>query len=144
MLAVFNKYLGWSVVLLSLLTLSGFLILSDHLGGWANAILAFILLNLLPFIVTGVLGTRNPIEYPMTRIIALQISRFYVFVTTILIPLTADHDFFYISIIGIFVILASFYFKVHKELQLLIFNFIGALIVATFAITGVSGLIESY
>lgn len=135
-LAKFNKYLGWSLLTLTVLTYAGFIIFSNQLGAWKFEILLFIFLIISPFGVTAFLGTRDAVAYPKSRNIAIKLGRFYVLVAAVIVPAVADWHFLYVSIIGSLVLLASYYFKTYKELQLLIINCLGLLIVGLFALTG--------
>lgn len=118
------------------------MVFSEKLGPWKDAIQMFVFVIIIPFVLTAYLGTRNPDTHLLSRDSVIWIGRFYLIVTAILIPLTADHDFLYISIIGAVVLLISFYFGSEKELQVLVVNGLGILIVGFIALAGIISLLE--
>lgn len=113
------------------------------MGPWADLFLIIVLLNLLPFAVSAALAILSPEYYPKSRVISNQLARFYLLVTLIIIPNIADDDYRYISLIGLVIVAASYYCGAKRELQLLIFNCIGMLIVGLVAVVGMYGLIAS-
>ena len=143
-MAKFNKYLGWSLLTFTVLTYAGFIVFSNYIGAWKYEVLLLFFLILCPFAVSAFLGIRDAIVYPKSRNMAVNIGRFYLLVAAVIIPAVADWDFLYVSVIGSLVLVASYYFKSQKELQLLIINCLGILIVGLFAVAGISGLIESF
>ena len=125
------------------LTSFGFALSAKHLGPFNFLILGILIAGMFPFAITAFLGTRNPESNPQSRNIAIHIGRVYIFITTILVPLIADHDFLFISLIGAAVIFASYYYKTYKELQLLIINSLGLLLIGSIAIAGIAGISDS-
>lgn len=138
-----NFILGRLLIFALSITLLGFVISINSLGTWGGLVLGFITINFMLFFITGYLATKDAKHHPKSRSTAIQLGRFYWFLTTVAPPFFIDLDYILVGIFGVAILALSYVFGRKEELLLFLVNCTGMIVWGVVTLSGISGILDS-